>query len=419
MELREQRMPRPIERIWEPSPEAYGPRSSRTPFRYSAFVPDPIRELETRLTDSVVAEMEAAAVGVRELQSSPTFRGLEAVGRQLLRTEALASSRIEGLEMSQRRIAKALATDEDRDETARSVVANISAMELAVRIASEARVLTLDDVLSIHDRLMVLPRERRFAGRLRDVQNWIGQEDSPRNAEFIPPPEGRVPELMADLVGYLNRDGLSPIAQAAIAHAQFETIHPFVDGNGRTGRALIHIALRRGRVANRIVPPVSVVLATNRRRYVEGLTAYREGDLNAWILFFARSLSDAASASKRLGISLNEIEARWLESVRPRRGSGAASLIGSLAAHPMLTVNTARETIGGTFQSANMAIGRLEAAGILRPVRGDWRRNRLWECPEILALLDEFEAQSALPTRAAEPPRPAPRPPGGSALRRQ
>ena len=402
-------MPRLVERIWEASPDAYGPRSSRTSFRYSAFVPNPIFQLETHVTDAVIAEIEAAAVGVRELQSSPTFRGLEAVGRQLLRAEALASSRIEGLEASQRRIARALATDEDRDETARSVIANVSAMQLAVEIATATRELTVDDILAVHDRLMVLPRERRFAGRLREVQNWIGRGDSPRDAEFVPPPEDQVPGLMTDLAAYLNRDDLSPIAQAAVAHAQFETIHPFVDGNGRTGRALIHIVLRRGAVASRIVPPVSVALATNRSRYVDGLTAYRRGDLSAWLIFFARSLSDAAAASRRLGVRLSELEASWMDTVRPRKGSGAEKLIGVLAGNPVLSVKVARDAIGGTFQSVNTAIDRLASAGILRSVRGEWRRNRLWECPEILGLLDEFEAQSAVPARAAEPPRPAPR----------
>jgi len=402
-------MPGFEERVWEASPDTYSPRAARASFRYSAFLPDPIYRLETHVTDAVLAEIEAAAVGVRELQSSPTLHGLEAVGRQLLRAEALASSRIEGLEASQRRIARALASDEDRDETARSVIANISAMQLAVDIATGTSALTVDDILAIHDRLMVLPRERRFAGRLRDVQNWIGRGNTPRDAEFVPPPEDQVPGLMKDLVDYLNRDDLSPIVQAGVAHAQFETIHPFVDGNGRTGRALIHIVLRRGGVAGRIVPPVSVVLATNRGRYVDGLTAYRQGDLNGWLLFFVRSLSDAAATSRQLGLRLSELEASWTESVRPRKGSGAEKIIGILAAHPVLSVKVALEAIGGTFQSVNTAIDRLESAGILRAVRGDWRRNRLWESPEILALLDEFEARSAVPTRAAEPPRPAPR----------
>jgi Fic family protein len=402
-------MSRQIARLWEASPEAYGPRSSRTAFQYHAFLPDPIAQLETRLGDGVVAEVEAAAVAVRELQLSPTFRGLEAVGRQLLRAEALASSRIEGLEMSQRRIARALATDEDPDVTARSVIANIAAMQRAVDIASERRTLTLDDLLSIHERLMVLPRERPNAGRLREVQNWIGRGNTPRDAEFVPPPETAVPGLMADLVAYLNRDDLSPIAQAAIAHAQFETIHPFADGNGRAGRALIHIVLRRGRVADRIVPPVSIVLATNRARYVDALTAYRNGDLSQWVVFFARCLSDAAEDSRRLGSSLDGLQSEWIDRVRPRKSSGTEKLIAGLAARPVLSVNTAMELIRGTFPSANTAIARLVAAEILRPVRGEWRRNRLWECPEILGLLDAFEAQAALPTRQGQPARPAPR----------
>src|SRR5450759_2423913 len=128
-DLRSSRMPRLIERVWRPSLDVYGPRSARSPFKYQAFVPDAIRDADARLASATVAEVEAAAVAVRELQSSPTFRGLEAVGRQLLRAEALASSRIEGLEMSQRRIAKALADADERDDTARSVIANIAAMQ--------------------------------------------------------------------------------------------------------------------------------------------------------------------------------------------------------------------------------------------------------------------------------------------------
>lgn len=404
-------MPRLVERVWRPSLDAYGPRSARAPFTYQAFVPDPIRDADFRLGSATVAEVEAAAVAVRELQSSPTFRGLEAAGRQLLRAEALASSRIEGLEMSQRRIAKALADDEERDDTARSVIANIAAMQRAVDLAAEPRPVTVADILTIHDILMTLPRESRFAGRVRDVQNWLGtNSESPRDAEFIPPPEDDVPELLDDLVAFLGREDVSPVVQAAVAHAQFETIHPFVDGNGRVGRALIHVVLRRGRVASRIVPPVSVVLATNGSRYVEGLTAFRSGDVDGWTVFFARALADSAAASRDLGERLSDLKAAWVEAVRPRARSGVEKLISGLAGHPVLSVRTAREVTGASFQATNQAIARLENAGVLRPVRGDWRRNRLWESPEILSLLDEFEANAAVPTRAGERSRPAPRP---------
>lgn len=402
-------MPRLIERVWRPSLDAYGPRSARSPFTYQAFMPDAIRDADAHLSSATVAEVEAAAVAVRELQSSPTFRGLEAVGRQLLRAEALASSRIEGLEMSQRRIAKVLADDDERDDTARSVIANISAMQRAVDLAAESRPVTVADILAIHETLMTLPRERRFAGRVREEQNWLGtNSESPRDAEFIPPPEDEVPELLEDLVAFIGRQDISPVVQAALVHAQFETIHPFVDGNGRVGRALIHIVLRRGRVATRIVPPVSIVLATNRSRYVEGLTAFRSGDVDGWTVFFARALADSAAASQRLGERLNDLRAAWLKAVRPRAGSGAGKLISGLPGHPVLSVQIAREVTGVSFQATNEAIARLENAGVLRPVRGEWRRNRLWESPEILSLLDEFEATAAVPTRAGERSRPAP-----------
>ena len=403
-------MPQLVERVWRPSLDAYGPRSARTPFAYQAFVPDPIRDADIRLGSATVAEVEAAAVAVRELQSGPTFRGLESAGRQLLRAEALASSRIEGLEISQRRIAKVLVDDEERDDTARSVIANIAAMQRAVDLAAEQRSVTVADSLTIHDVLMALPRERSFAGRAREVQNWLGtNSESPRDAEFIPPPEEEVAGLLADLVAFIGREDISPVVQAALVHAQFETIHPFVDGNGRVGRALIHIVLRRGRVASRIVPPVSVVLATNGKRYVEGLTAFRSGDIDGWTVFFARALADSAAASQRLGERLNELEAKWLAVVRPRAGSGAEKLIGGLSGQPVLSVETARGVTGASFQATNQAVARLEAAGVLRPIRGDWRRNRLWESPEILSLLDEFEANAAVPTRAGERSRPAPR----------
>jgi Fic family protein len=403
-------MPQLVERVWRPSLDAYGPRSARTPFAYQAFVPDPIRDADIRLGSATVAEVEAAAVAVRELQSGPTFRGLESAGRQLLRAEALASSRIEGLEISQRRIAKVLVDDEERDDTARSVIANIAAMQRAVDLAAEQRSVTVADILTIHDVLMALPRERSFAGRAREVQNWLGtNSESPRDAEFIPPPEEEVAGLLADLVAFIGREDISPVVQAALVHAQFETIHPFVDGNGRVGRALIHIVLRRGRVASRIVPPVSVVLATNGKRYVEGLTAFRSGDIDGWTVFFARALADSAAASQRLGERLNELEAKWLAVVRPRAGSGAEKLIGGLSGQPVLSVETARGVTGASFQATNQAVARLEAAGVLRPIRGDWRRNRLWESPEILSLLDEFEANAAVPTRAGERSRPAPR----------
>jgi len=113
-------------------------------------------------------------------------------------------------------------------------------------------------------------------GSFRGVQNWIGGSDyNPCSADFVPPPPELVAHLMDDLCAFCNTDDLPPVAQAAIAHAQFETIHPFVDGNGRTGRAIVHLVLRRRGLVPRVLPPVSLVLATLARDYVKGLTATR------------------------------------------------------------------------------------------------------------------------------------------------
>ncbi len=408
-------MPQLIPRTWIPRPDAYGPRAARQPFVYQAYVPDLIAEAELRLSADVVGAIEKAAVAVRDLQVGPNLAGLESISRPLLRSEALASSRIEGLEISHRRIAKALVGVEPTDDTARSVIGNILAMEEAIRLASEDRPFVIGDLLAVHQVLMVLPRERPFAGALRREQNWIGHDgDSPRNAEFVPPPEDEVPRLLEDLVAFIGRDDLSPIAQAAICHAQFETIHPFADGNGRVGRALVQVVLRRRGLAPRFVPPVSVILATNRRRYVGGLTAYRDGQVDAWCGFFARALQDAATESEELGRRVAELQSQWRDRAgRPRRDSAAQKLIAGLAAQPIVDVRAAQRLAGVSFPAANAGLRVLEAAGILKPVVLGRHRNRAWEAPDVLALLDRFDAHTATPTQLGERRRPAPREPQG------
>src|SRR5205085_4050308 len=108
-------------------------------------------------------------------------------------------------------------------------------------------------------------------------------------------PPKLVPDLMSDLCAFINRTDLSPVLQAAIAHAQFETIHPFADGNGRVGRALVHVVLRRRELALRYVPPVSLVLAADAKAYVGGLTAFRQGRPADWILAFAQAIESASA----------------------------------------------------------------------------------------------------------------------------
>ncbi len=268
----------------------------------------------------------------------------------------------------------------------------------------------LEDVLGIHRLLLLATATPQIAVQLRERQNWIGGNAyNPGRADFVPPPNDYVKELMADLVAFVNRTDLPPVVQAAIAHAQFETVHPFADGNGRVGRALIHVVLRRRGLAPRYVPPVSLVLAADAKAYVAGLTAFREDRSTNWILVFAQALERAAVKASELALRLAELQEKWRERAgRPRRHSSAEALIVQLPAHPIVTVATAQNLLGRSKQAVNEAIAVLAERGVLHPITLA-RRNRAWEARELFELINDVERELATPSDREEPSRPAPR----------
>jgi Fic family protein len=344
-----------------------------------------------------------------------------------LRAESVASSRIEGLEIGARRLLRAEAVrslpEQSADLTATEVLGNIDAMLYGVDHIGPGEEITVGLLLEIHRRLLRGTRLAVYAGSFRTVQNWIGGSDyNPCSAEFVPPPPELVEHLIGDLVSFCNRDELPAVAQAAIAHAQFETIHPFVDGNGRTGRAIIHLVLRRRGLATRVLPPVSLVLATLARDYVGGLTATRHvgspdsqeavSAVNRWVATFAgactRSVADATSFESRAV----ELEQRWRQRLgRVRTNSATDLLLRRLAGAPVLTVESAAALVGRTYNPANDAIERLVDAKILRQITIG-RRNRAYEAPEIIDAFTDLERQLASPdgdTRTSAPSRVVPR----------
>jgi Fic family protein len=399
-------------RSWPADPSAPGGRAERRALRYQAFVPDPVAKLELALPSNVAAAVSTAERAVDALnRDPPRLASLEVLARRLLRAESVASSRIEGLVLSQRRLARAEAEEPDaRDETARSVLGNVVAMEHAVALGACARPLRLKDVLDIHRHLMLATTTPEIAGKLRDRQNWIGGNAfNPGRADFVPPAPERVKDLMDDLVAFMNRPDLPTVVQAAIAHAQFETIHPFADGNGRVGRALIHVVLRRRGLAPRYVPPVSLVLAADAKAYVAGLTAFREDRTADWILLFAQALERAAAKASELALRLADLQERWRERAgRPRRHSSAEALIVELPAHPIVTVATAQKFLGRSKQAVNEAIATLAEKGVLHAITLA-KRNRAWEARDLFDLINDFERELATPTEDDESPRPSPR----------
>jgi Fic family protein len=321
--------------------------------------------------------------------------------------------------------------DEPSDVTAVEVLNNIEAISWAVETLSNAQSITVSDILSIHRRLLAGTRLEEHGGKLRTTQNWIGGSDyNPCSAEFIPPPPDHVRAMLEDLCTFCNGDSLSAVAQAAMAHAQFETIHPFVDGNGRTGRALIHVILRRRGLAPHVLPPISLVLATWATDYVAGLTATRytgrqtssaaQDGLNRWIGLFGAATRRAVADAEQYETRVTELQAEWRQRLgRVRANSAAALLINALPGAPIVTVSSAAKLIGRSEQAANQAIPRLADARILRQINVG-RRNRAFEAAELIDAFTDLERRLASPaadTRFSPPSRSVPRRPARSRAR--
>lgn len=378
---------------WETRPGVLGGRRSRQPFAYRAFVPDPIAGWDAALgSDSVAAISESTAALAQLNSSAATLAPLESLARQLLRAESLASSRIEGLELSHRRLARATFWEEAHDPSAADVVGNVSAMERAIEIGAAADPFTVADIQAIHETLLRFTLDRGIAGVIRETQNWIGHSSqSPRDATYVPPPPHHVEPLLEDLCAFMNRDDVPGIVQAAVAHGQFETIHPFADGNGRVGRCLIHAILIRSGLAPRYVPPISLILASRASQYIEGLVDFRAGRVDEWIELFSEATGLAAREAERLAREIKALEQRWIERLgRPRRDSSAYTVLAALPAHPVVDVATVQRLAGVSDVAAGRLLNRLEEAGIVKRI-GDRRRGRAWEARELFDLVNEFE----------------------------
>ena len=406
-------------------------RRDRQPCDYDVYLPDKLSDRRFSLDGDVAADVADAEAALTRLDaSSVALADSEALARLLLRAESVASSRIEGLEIGARRLLRADAARrlgiEPSDVTAREILGNIDAMTWAVDTIEQGSAITVDTLLETHRRLLAGSRMEEHAGRVRDVQNWTGGSGyNPCSASFVPPPPELVGDLLDDLVEFCNSDSLPALAQAAVAHAQFETIHPFADGNGRTGRALIHMVLRRRGLGLRILPPVSLILATWSQDYIEGLTGTRyvglsdssdaHSGINRWIALFASVCGRAVEDTGRFEEQVRALQSSWRERVgRARRDSTVNLLISVLPSAPVFTTTTASELVGRSFPATSMAIERLVAAGVLVQVSVG-RRNRAYEAPELIDAFTAFERRLASPeadTRVSAPARRVPRNPG-------
>lgn len=394
-----------VTKVWKSDPSLYVPAKYRRSCKYQAFVPAPLTDFEFELPSRVAGIVSDAQHAIAELNAIPQ-PALAPLARLLLRTESIASSKVEGMQVGIRQLARA----ESKLETGRSVggtvvevLGNIDAMQLAVDAAAVAGRLEIEHLVEIHATLMARAPNPRTAGMVREGQNWIGGNDyNPCGADFVPPPPEHVAPLLRDLCRAIADESLPPIVQAAMVHAQFETIHPFDDGNGRVGRALIHVVLRRRGVAVEYVPPVSVILAAERDRYIQGLVDFRAGDVGAWIERFAVATARAAALARAYLQAVTRLMEDWrrllAEGPAPRADAAAWAIIGALPAYPIITAPVVVVATGRAKAAVHQGLRQLVDAGVLAPLSSS-KRNRSWEAVGLLDLLEGLEA--------ARPPREA------------
>jgi len=420
-------MAKVIRKLWVAEQTSGLPRRDRRSCEYAAYLPDVLSSRDFSFDGEVAADIAEAETAIARLDAETDYLAdTEALARLLLRAEAVASSQIEGLEVGARRLLRAEAAqamgESTSDVTAEAVLGNILAMREALSVVDGGSDISVEELLGIHARLMDGTRLESYGGRVRDVQNWVGGSAyNPCSAEFVPPPPERVEDLLQDLCSFCNDDALPTVAQAAIAHAQFETIHPFMDGNGRVGRALVHMVLRRRGLASRVLPPVSLVLATWSQDYIGGLSAYRyvgsssseaaQAGLDQWVGVFAAACKRAVHDARAFERQAQGLKAVWRQRLKKVRADSSVDLLlGILPGTPLLTVKSAADMLGRSTQAVNQAMARLVEAGVLRQVTVG-RRNRAFEAPEAIDTFTDLERKLASPvgdTHVEAPARPVP-----------
>ncbi len=367
-----------------------GTRQDRTPRSVTVSLPPFIARINADIGADVAVELEAAMSEIARLDSTHGTH-LAALSTLLLRTESVASSRIERVEASLDDYARALHGGKGNSSAVSMAAATTALNDMIASVDRDAPV-QMSAILRAHEALMRAdPTEGQHAGHIRTVQNWIGGSDySPRDALYVPPPPDTVQAYMDDLMEFANRTDIPVLIQAAVAHAQFESIHPFTDGNGRIGRALINTIFRRRGATTRIVVPLASALVAHRERYFGVLNTYRTGDLRPLIVTFANSSRTAAAESRTTAERLAEIPVEWRNMVGPiRRHSATDKLLLLLPSTPIVSSDDVASLVDAPRSSVFAAIKRLHDTGVLRPLT-DRKRDQVWGASLVLDELDDL-----------------------------
>lgn len=345
---------------------------------------------DQRIASDSPAEEVVAERAIQSLKGQIALRPLAAI---LLRSEGIASSRIEGEVASTRRVFEAeYAPDDVSDRQAWRIVDSIRVMSDVISDAGHG--VKPRDFDRWHALLFDGVPVMFEPGVVRTKQNWIGtRTDTPVGADFIPAPPELLDDALRDLAAFIDRVDVAPLTQAAVAHAQFETIHPYPDGNGRIGRALVYRCWAYRGVTTAINPPISRILAENRNTYIDGLTAYRDGDVGRWLHFFFEVVQSAVSYTHSLATRLEALADEWHHRLEGTHEDALARrLVNELSMKPVLSATEVAERHGVTERGARAALDDLVQREILtfgslrKAKRG--RPTKVYEAKELFALLD-------------------------------
>ena len=368
------------------------PKSARRKIgaTYQAAIPARIATVELPELEGMSARVDALLVNLARFDEEQAARGYD-LPALLLRSESAASSQIERLTSSVRNVALAELAD-DAPANARIVQGNLHAMRVALSLPAEV---SKQGICAVHEAL-IRPTGGTFGGKLRDEQVWVGGTPySPHGALFVPPVPERIDACLDDLVTFVRRDDVNPVAKAAIAHAQLETIHPFIDGNGRTGRALLHRVLSEEGVLMRSTLPVSAGLLHDVDAYMDAIRAYQQGDPLPIVESVAGALELALLIGRRVATAIDAVMDGWRTAITERAGSAIWRLPQLLAEQPVVTVAFVAERLGITPRTASSLVRRACEYGMLRPL-GARRRGDFFQSDELLDLLEEVSSMPGI-----------------------
>ena len=370
---------------WNRDPDelALIPRSRRRKIlsTYEAAVPASIAELPVDMSTSLTQRIAEVEVSLARFDQDQAARDWP-LPALMLRSESSSSSQIERLTSSVRNVALAELSDK-APANALLIARNVAAMREALEYGGDVGI---GSICAIHDVLMKGSGE---ATGLRDEQVWIGGSPySPHGASFVPPHADRVRSCLDDLVAFGAREDILPIAKAAIFHAQFETIHPFTDGNGRTGRAVMHRMLAADEVLLHTTLPVSAGLLHDVDRYMEALEAYHDGAVEPIVECLADALELSIVIGSRIASDVDEILAEWAFGNTDRAGSASYRLPALLVEQPVVNVAFVASRLGISDRAARNIIATACERGILTKM-GNAKRGAFYQASDLIAVLEE------------------------------